>query len=189
MIKKSYISLLLILAVSVISVSCSEFLDEVPDNRVALDDLEKASQLLTNGYSVASPAFTDWMTDDVSWTIGTNIRASHEQLYNWEDVNTGPTEQDTPDYYWYQTYNSIAHANEVLAVLDDLPADSEEDIRRKRAIRSEALLIRAYGHFMLVNLFAPHYTIDNSAPGIPYITEPETTFLAQYETKKCKESL
>ncbi len=170
----------------VISVSCSEFLDEVPDNRVSLDDLEKASQLLTNGYSVASPAFTDWMTDDVSWTIGTNIRASHEQLYNWEDVNTGPTEQDTPDYYWYQTYNSIAHANEVLAVLDDLPADSEEDIRRKRAIRSEALLIRAYGHFMLVNLFAPHYTVDNSAPGIPYITEPETTFLAQYERKSVR---
>ena len=136
--------------------ACSDFLDEVPDNRVDLDDLEKASQVLTNAYSVASYAFTDWMSDNVSWTRGTSLRPSHLEMYAWEDVTTGPTELDTPDYFWFQTYNAIAHANEVLAVLDDLPADTDEERERKDAIEAEALLTRAYGHFMLVNLFAEH---------------------------------
>lgn len=163
--------------------SCDNYLDEVPDNRVALNNLDKAAQVVTNAYSTASPAFTDWMSDDVVWTTGTTIRLSHRQLYNWEDVTADPTEQDSPIYFWFQTYDAIAHANEVLAVIDDLPTNSEEDIARKRAIKGEALLTRAYGHFMLVNLFGKHYNTQTSRGdrGVPYVTQPETTFIATYE--------
>lgn len=164
-------------------VGCDAFLDEPPDNRVQLDNLEKASQLLTNGYSVASPAFTDWMTDNVTFTQGTTIRQNHEQLFSWTDGTTGPDEQDSPEFFWNETYNAIAHANEVLAVINDIPTTSEEEEAHKDAIKGEARLIRAYGHFMLVNIFAPHYdpeTADTDL-GIPYIKTPETTFLAKYE--------
>ncbi len=168
--------------------SCSDFLEEVPDNRVELDDLDKAAQVLTNAYSSASYAFTDWMTDNVTWTIGTNIRVSHSQMYNWEDVTTGPNEQDTPDFYWFQTYNAIAHANEVLNILDDLPAETDEEKERKEAIEAEALLTRAYGHFMLVNLFAEHLSPQtDSDPGVPYIKEPETNFIDTYERESIED--
>ncbi|XOV92479.1 MAG: RagB/SusD family nutrient uptake outer membrane protein [Bacteroidota bacterium] len=162
---------------------CESFLDEVPDNRVALNDLDKAAQLLTNGYSSASPAFTDYMTDNVIFTQGTNIRQNHEQLFSWSDGTTGPDEQDSPEFFWNETYNAIAHANEVLAVINDIPTSTAEEELRKDAIKGEARLIRAYGHFMLVNIFAPHYDPDNAAttPGIPYIKDPETSFLAKYE--------
>ncbi|MBU2913492.1 RagB/SusD family nutrient uptake outer membrane protein [Reichenbachiella agariperforans] len=160
---------------------CNDFLDVNPDNRVELNDLDKAQQLLTNAYSVASPTFTDWMTDDFTYTFGTTIRPAHAQMYAWEDVNTSPDEQDTPDYFWYETYAAIAHANEVLAVLDELPVDSDEDQAKKLAVEAEALLTRAYGHFMLVNMFGEHYETSTSALGIPYVTKPETTFLAEYE--------
>ncbi len=160
---------------------CNEFLDEDPDNRVALDDLETAAQLLVNAYSIASPNFTDWMTDDVDATLGTTIRLSQEQIFAWEDVTTGPEELDTPDFFWFQTYEAISHANEVLAILEDLPALTGEDQLQKRAIEAEALLTRAYGHFMLVNMFGGHVTRDDADLGVPYIKEPETTFLAQYE--------
>ncbi|MEM9337843.1 MAG: RagB/SusD family nutrient uptake outer membrane protein [Bacteroidota bacterium] len=161
---------------------CSDFLDENPDNRVALDNLEKAAQLLVSAYSVASPNFTDWMSDDIPLqTIGTNLRLNHQQLYSWDDVTTGPTDQDTPDYYWFQTYDAIAHANEVLNILDGIPLNSEEDQARKDAIRSEALLTRAYGHFMLVNFFAQHVGRSGANRGVPYVKDPETTFLGQYE--------
>ena len=173
---------LLAIALIITATTCSDFLDEVPDNRVELDDLEKAGQLLTNAYSNASYAFTEWMSDNVDWTRGTNLRTSHLQMYAWEDVTTGPDELDTPDFYWFQTYNAIAHANEVLAVLDDLPAESDEDKLRKDAIEAEALLTRAYGHFMLVNLFAEHISPQtDSDDGVPYIKEPETTFIGTYE--------
>ncbi len=163
--------------------SCEEkFLDVVPDNRVALDDLDKAAQLLVNAYSIATPNFGDWMSDDVDYTVGTTKELEHDQMFEWQDVTAEPTELDTPIFFWYQTYAAIAHANEVLAVLDDLPATTDEEVAYKRSIESEALLARAYGHFMLVNFFGRHYEDgDNTSLGIPYILTPETTFLAQYE--------
>lgn len=171
-------SLILIFVLS----SCNSFLDEEPDNRVAVDNLEKAAQLLTNAYSIASPNFTDWMSDDVVFTIGTEKRLAQEQIFAWDDVTTDPTELDTPDFFWFQTYNAIAHANEVLAILDDLPINSAEDEARKDAIEAEALLTRAYGHFMLVNLFAIDFSNTlGTDDGIPFIKTPETTFLADYD--------
>jgi len=166
-----------------ILISCNDFLDEVPDNRVSLDNLEKAAQLLTNAYSSASPAFTEWMSDNVSWTVGTTKRPSHLQLYSWEDVTADPTEPDTPIFFWGQTYEAIAHANEVLAIIDDISTITEEEEKRKKAIKAEALLTRAYGHFMLVNLFGKHFNNQtvSSDLGVPYIKVPETTFIAQYE--------
>lgn len=167
---------------------CNDFLNETPDNRVALNDLEKAAQVLTNAYSSASPAFTDWMSDNVSWTRGTNIRLNHEQLYAWQDVTADPTEQDTPQFFWFQTYDAIAHANEVLHILDDLPVNTDEDKALKRAVESEALLTRAYGHFMLVNLFGEHYNEQSSRSdlGLPYVVQAETVFLKTYERRSVR---
>lgn len=172
-----------IIAFTLLTISgCNDFLDENPDNRVTLNTLEKASQLLVNAYSKASPAFTEWMTDNVQFTAGTTKRLSQQQLYAWQDVTVGPTEQDTPDYYWFQTYDAIAHANEVLSILEDLEVTSSDDAKRKDAIEAEALLTRAYGHFMLVNMFGAHYG-SSETKGIPYVKKPETTFLAEYRRK------
>jgi hypothetical protein len=169
--------------------SCNSFLDEVPDNRVALNDLDKAAQLLTNAYPIASPAFTDWMTDNVGFTRGVTIRVSHSQAYNWEEFFDSPDEQDTPAFFWFETYNAIAHANEVLNILDELPVNGPEDEAKKKSLESEALLTRAYGHFMLVNLFAKHYDEGSAKSdlGVPYVTTPETKFLKEYERNTVEE--
>jgi hypothetical protein len=86
-------------------------------------------------------------------------------------------EQDTPGNFWGSTYAAIAHANEVLAIIDKLPGNDAE----RAAAKGEALLTRAYGHFMLVNLFAEHYSEDADEDlGIPYVEEPETVFIKKY---------
>ncbi|RAW01384.1 RagB/SusD family nutrient uptake outer membrane protein [Pseudochryseolinea flava] len=163
--------------------SCNQFLDETPDNRVALDTPEKCAQLLTNAYSAASYNFTEWMGDNVTFTAGTTRLPEHEQLYAWEDVTS--VNQDTPAFFWSATYEAIAHANEVLAIIDGLAGD--EDL--KRAVKGEALLARAYGHFMLVNIFAEHYNEDNAKrrDGVPYVEEPETEFIKKYERNSVEE--
>ena len=168
---------------------CDNFLDDVPDNRVALDDLEKAAQLLTGAYSPASPAFTDWMTDNTGFIRGASLRPHHTQAYAWEDFFDDPGQPDHPTFFWQGTYGAIAQANEVLAVLDELPAITDEDKELKRAVESEALLTRAYGHFMLVNIFARHYddrTSDTDL-GIPYVDTPETVFIQQYTRNTVQE--
>ena len=163
--------------------SCDNFLEENPDNRVELNNTDKAAQLLTNAYSAASYSFTEWMSDNVEFTFGTTKLPEHDQAYVWDDF-TG-INQDTPSQFWTSTYDAIAHSNEVLAVIDDLPGDRAH----KNAVKGEALLTRAYGHFMLVNLFAKHYDPQtaNSDPGIPYVLEPETVFIKQYTRNSVEE--
>ena len=78
------ISLLGLTLSLLIATSCDKYLDEVPDNRVALNNLDKASQLLTNAYSIAAYQFTDWMTDDVGYTRGVNLRTIHDPRQNKE---------------------------------------------------------------------------------------------------------
>lgn len=180
---------LLLTITILLCLSCDQYLDEVPDNRVALDNLDKAQQLLTNAYSSSSYAFTDWMTDLVGFTQGVTIRPNHDEAFKWQDFTAGPTEQDTPIFFWFETYTAIAHANEVLEILETLPADTEIEKAQKSAAESEALLTRAYGHFMLVNLFAKHYdeTTAGGDIGVPYVETPETVFLAKYKRNTVQE--
>ena len=118
------------------------------------------------------------MGDQVGFTLGTRKRQNELRIYNWEVVNADATDQDSPEFFWNATYNAIAHANEVLAVVDQLPGSEAQ----RAAVRGEALLTRAYGHFMLVNMFAQHYDRNTAASdlGVPYVTEPETEFIATY---------
>jgi starch-binding outer membrane protein, SusD/RagB family len=163
--------------------SCDRFLEETPDNRVELNNLDKAAQLLTNAYSNSAYTFTEWMSDNVSYTFGTTHLPEHDQAYEWKDF-TG-IDQDTPSQYWTSTYDAVAHSNEVLAVVDQLPGDNA----RRDAVKGEALLTRAYGHFMLVNLFAKHFdpqTADTDR-GIPYVEEPETVFIKKYTRNTVEE--
>lgn len=172
-----FLSLLMLLG------SCNSFLEENPDNRVELNNPDKAAQLLTNAYSSAAYTFTEWMSDNVSYTFGTTKLPEHDQAYTWSEF-TG-IDQDTPSQYWTSTYDAVAHANEVLALIDDMPGDRAH----KQAVKGEALLARAYGHFMLVNLFAKHYdpATADSDPGIPYVEEPETEFIKTYERQSVEQ--
>jgi hypothetical protein len=169
---KRFFSLIILLALS----ACDNFLSENPDNRVDLDTIDKSAQLLTSAYPSSAYTFTEWMADNVSYTSGTTKLPEHVQAYNWKESTS--SNQDTPSFIWMGSYEAIAPANEVLAILADLDGDTD----KKNAIRGEALLARAYNHFMLVNLFAKQYNRQTAStdPGVPYIEEPETTFIVQY---------
>ena len=169
---KKYVCLL---AITILA-GCDKYLEETPDNRVELDTPEKAAQLLTNAYTNAGYLFTEWMSDNVTFTRGTFKRPEYNQAYQWQDFTA--IEQDTPANFWTSTYNGIAHANEVLSVIDGL--EGEKSL--KDAVKGEAYLTRAYGHLMLVNLFSKHYNAQTASqdPGIPYVLEPETEFIKQY---------
>ncbi len=182
---KSYIFLFILVA---FGTSCENYLEESPDDRLSLDSVEKAAKVVADSYSRASYAFTDMYTDlagplgfpDGQGIIqdvgGSTIRLQDEQIYTWDVVTS--IGSDTPTFFWDETYRSIAQANEVLAIIDGL--DGDQDL--KNAVKGEALLSRAYNHFMLVNMFGLHYDENaTSNLGIPYISEPETEFLPSYE--------
>src|SRR6185312_993778 len=108
---KSFLSLTMLLALS----ACDNFLSENPDNRVDLDTIDKSAQLLTSAYPSSAYTFTEWMADNVSYTSGTTKLPEHVQAYNWKESTS--SNQDTPSFIWMGSYEAIAPANEVLAIL------------------------------------------------------------------------
>jgi len=169
---------ILILVLGVVSLSaCDDFFDTVPDSRIELDDIDDVAQLVTNAYPAGSYLFLETMTDNVG-AVPSNVQLTQmEEAFNWQTISMEG--QDTPSYYWGNAYKAISHANQALKSLQSIDGDKA----KKDAVRGEALLCRAYSHFMLVNMFAKHYDATTAASdlGVPYIKEPEMTLLVSYQ--------
>ncbi|MEO7769070.1 MAG: RagB/SusD family nutrient uptake outer membrane protein [Ferruginibacter sp.] len=164
-------------------ISCNKFLEKEPDNRAKLDNPEKVSQLLGTSYPQANyQAFAESMSDNVT-DIGnggensSSLNVIHDAYFY---IDTKENQQDSPEYYWYGCYTAIASANQAIETIGKAtnPADYT-------AQKGEALVARAYAHFMLVNFFSKFYDPATAASdaGIPYVTEPETVFIKQYDRK------
>ena len=69
-----------------------------------------------------------------------------------------------------------------MEAIDEIEAKSGSTTALKEA-RAEALLCRAYNHFMLVNVFALQYNAKTSSTdlGVTYMLAPETTVGVKYE--------
>ena len=162
-----------------ISLSCNKFLEKEPDNRAKLDTPEKVSELLGTAYPEANyQSFAETMTDNVSDIgNGASDNVVHDPFYF---IDTKENQQDSPEFYWYGCYAAIAAANQALATISKAANPTDYS-----AQKGEALVARAYAHFMLVNFFSKFYdpATASTDPGIPYVTEPETVFIKQYERK------
>jgi hypothetical protein len=163
--------------------SCDDFLSEIPDNRTQIDTPEKISELLVYAYPLASYMdLAETMSDNVGDGELGSVTIKNEQSYNWEMHDE--TNIDTEAYYWDACYRAIAHANEALASINELgnPASLNPQ-------KGEALLARAYSHFMLVSFWSNRYNPTTAATdlGIPYVTEPETQLLKKYTRNTVKE--
>ena len=161
--------------------SCNKFLEKEPDNRATLDTPEKVSQLLGKAYPGANYIpFTETSTDNVG-DIGSGDAGSPDLNVTNADAfffrDTRSINEDTPEFYWFACYHAIAACNQALEAIGE--ASNQNAYTAQKA---EALVARAYAHFMLVNIFAKFYdpATVSSDPGIPYVTEPEKNFIKQY---------
>lgn len=165
--------------------SCQNYLEKAPDSTLdtEIDSEEKIAELLTGGYPDASYfAFLEARTDNVEERKNGEHSRLNEVMFFWEDYEQD--DLDTPLNYWNACYRGIAHANQALECLSHFPKNAHT-----KALYGEAFLLRAYLHFMLVNIWAEPYSPDKSAtaPGIPYMTKPEKEALPKYERKTVKE--
>src|SRR5690606_16788075 len=158
--------------------SCEKYLSTVPDQRAVLDKPESISELLVNAYPKANYApFCETMSDNVVENVHVAPNLSNTQAYKWDDVDA--TGVDWPINYWNHCYKAIAAANQALKTISEM-----EDQSAYRAQKGEALVARAYAHFMLVTFWSkPYHTATESDPGIPYVLEPENVVHKQYDRK------
>jgi starch-binding outer membrane protein, SusD/RagB family len=170
-------SIFFITTAAVLITGCGKYLEKEPDNRAKLTDPKKVSQLLASAYPLANyMAFTEAMSDNADDKGQGQVEPTNQSPYLFENVQT--TDQDSPDNYWNECYKAIAAANEGLAACDK--AANPDEYKKQRG---EALIARAYAHYMLVTLYAKPYDVATAGtnPGVPYVTEPETVVIKQYE--------
>jgi starch-binding outer membrane protein, SusD/RagB family len=160
---------------------CEKYLEQPVDQRTQLDTVEKISELLVSAYPKGDyVTFTEAMSDLARDKGGGAVVLEEENLspYFFRDVVLKT--EGTPAYYWNACYAAIAAANHALEVIE-----KASDPAPYQAQKGEALVARAYAHFMLVTLFAKVYDPATAAtdPGIPYVTAPEKVVMGQYERK------
>ncbi|MBE9599272.1 RagB/SusD family nutrient uptake outer membrane protein [Pedobacter sp. MC2016-24] len=172
------IKYLLLATFALSATGCEKYLDTVPDMRSELNSVEKVAELLTSAYPKAEYiSFTEPASDnaeDKGPGEGTEDPTNTDP-YLWQEVKDRA--QGSTDFYWNACYTAIAAANEALSYIDKNMQDPQI-----RPYKGEALLARAYAHFMLVTLYATAYDINgaNDAPGVPYVTAPETVVFEKY---------
>ncbi|WP_291528090.1 RagB/SusD family nutrient uptake outer membrane protein [Bacteroides sp. UBA939] len=158
-----------------------KFLDTSPDNRTDIDTEEKVSMLLVNAYPMPPIIMAELSSDNGDKRHATSATSSaYESLYAevalWLDQVQDCT--DSADDFWQEAYYAIAHANAALQAIEDLGSPTSLN-----AQKGEALMCRAWSHFLLVNIFGLHYNAETSASdlGVYYMKGIENTVNPKYE--------
>ena len=198
-----YITMSALVALSLSS--CSEsFLDHPADNRTEIDNEDKIVKLLTSSYPSANYMWVSEMSSDnfidnmtphlptktwdppiLSFYNYAPYDRADDQLWVFEPASLATySDYDQPGQIWDGYYASIASVNAALQAIDEVAAKNGGMTATLKAARAEALLIRAYSHFCLVNVFCQPYKDDEASKrdiGIPYVTEVEDVVQKQYD--------
>lgn len=198
--KLKYLYISAVLGLSLSMTSCDDFLDKETDNRVELISTSQIAQLLTTGYFTGNYgpicelssdnmidnnaphyAMDDSKREKLVYYNLTSYNRMYDELFAFEPVSENTT--DSPSRVWEGCYNAIATANHALEAIYKLREEGKTDSKMD-GIEGEALLIRAYHHFLLVNIFSPAYRnpeLSKNDVGIPYMTQPETKVSVEYD--------
>lgn len=167
--------------------SCEKFLDQEPDMRVDLDTKDKIASLLVSAYPKRNYLmFAEVASDNVEDKKSSESMHNdppYPDLYFWRDFDLDET--GTPTNFWNATYEAISAANHALRAIEEGELGTEAN-----QYKGEALISRAYNHFMLTIFFTKPYSKggDNSSYGIPYVKEPNTTVFGNYTRSTVKEN-
>ena len=160
----------LMLASVAILASCSDQLDTLPDNRTTLDTPKKIAGLLVTAYPDRTPTlFNEWMSDNTDYMGAQNSQGNRggDQYFFWQEQTEGGN--DSPEQVWMLYYEGVYKANEALAAIEEQGGPKNDILRNSKG---EALLLRAYNHFVLANEFCRPYNGKTSTKdaGLYYAT-------------------
>lgn len=165
------------------------FLDKNPDMRATIDTKEKVRLLLVSAYTNANAGVVcEFSSDNI---IDNNspdayghsnallpLDKMYDEIFAWQPV-VSSNQQDSPYYIWNGCYQAIAACNQALLAIAQL----EEKGINMDAEKGEALISRAYHHFLLATVFCHTWKDEIQSKqdsGIHYMTEPETTVKPVY---------
>ncbi|WP_158828594.1 RagB/SusD family nutrient uptake outer membrane protein [Mucilaginibacter lacusdianchii] len=159
---KKYISILIV-AMLTSATSCKKFLEQVPDDRLTLDETfsnrATALRFLNNVYSLIPDEFGQ-RNPDVSKSAGLWTAGSDEAEYVWgfaqtNNLNIGSWDANSGfvNDYWNNFYRGIRSASFFMANIDKVNQDISPEEKVK--FKNEARALRAIYYFYLMRLYGP----------------------------------
>ena len=182
-------NIFIIFALFAFATTACNFLDQEPDLRADINTKEKVRLLLVSAYTDANSApICEYSSDQVidnnvpdSTTGQANAVNPLDEMYNdifaWKPVKQASN--DSPKLLWDAHYTAIATANQALGAIKML----EEKGMNMDAEKGEALLSRAYHHFLLAGIFCQAWKNAEDSKkdmGITYMMQPETKVAPRY---------
>lgn len=173
--------ILTILLISISTISCKKFLEEYSPSDVTPKSTSDFGEiLLMDGYPDNLKVLHPWLTfldDDVQSYVSTvneatavDYMAYSRNVYQWQSaLSYEATDAIKPNEInaWGTYYKLLLGTNVVLEYADNSIGSQAE----KDQLKGEAYGLRAFYHFMLVNLYARPYndslTTPDKLPGIP----------------------
>ncbi len=162
----------ILLAFTLAFAGCSDFLEEVDQDKLIPETTEHYASLLLFEFNNEYPLFQniDHMTDNVTEVALSTAREGDKTTYTWQREIEIDEDGDNVDcnYSWENMYEDIAIANYVIELIDEATGTQEEiDF-----IKGEALFVRALSYFNLVNLYGDVYREESAGVklGVPIRT-------------------
>jgi len=145
--------------------SCDSYLDLQPVGKVIPNTLEeyRALFLTAYNYDMWDRGLCEMRTDEVALVADETDMNLYKNIVTWSDANDDAA---TASFGWEYYYKAIYYANSVIDKQGEITSDSRNDINQ---LVGEAYLMRAYMHFLLVNLYGEPYTKEGAleAKAIP----------------------
>lgn len=162
-----------LLAGCILTVSCSDFLNQNPKDQLerieALENQQNYYDALNGVYVLLGE--NELFGHHLTYGILEQMARNHaidpaSQIFYWQ--YSGTELKETVTSIWNKMYTTIANVNSVLDEIDAHKSVFDEGVYE--LIKGELLTIRAFAHHTLVKLYAPDYNSAPSAKGIPYRT-------------------
>lgn len=170
------LQLLSLVFVACTAMSCDSQLDLVPKGQSTLDNVTDLEMLLNQEWSFDEPPYSDitvicnealGMMVSVPETMASPNTLTYAYLSYDENVDRKTLTQS--DGRYSRIYSYINYMNTLLTKID--AASGDEQI--KPQLKAEARIMRAYLHWILVNIYARQYDEQTASDmgGIPYVTD------------------
>lgn len=164
---------------------CDDKLDIVPKGKTTLDNIADLETLLEGNWQLSNTLLFETLCGNTypeTWETPEKILAdktTEEYAMLAGDESVDRVELATSDYTYRTLYSNINAMNVIISKADGVKGDASQ----KRRVKAEAHILRAWFHFIAVNIYAAQYD-EASASSLGGIAYVDNTNVQEQKTKR-----
>ena len=147
---------LMIIGCMLLFTACDNYLDIQPTGSVIPNSLAEYRALLTRSYkdvsTLSDRGIASFRSDEMQVSSDSYDLNTYMDIERWNDLSPNAY---TAQFEWVRYYNVLFIANHIIENRKEIKEGGELEVNQ---LVGEAFMLRAYMHFLLVNLYGQPYT-------------------------------